>query len=365
MKVKDKHKWICILFAIMLGIGFFMAVFSPKEAFSFSERRKLATKPNLSLESYLNGTYMKEFEAYVVDTFPGRDTFRRGKALWETYFLNKKDHHKIYQKQGHLVAMDYPYHSSSVKRAAKRFSWIMKEYLNEKNQVYYSVIPDKNYFLAETSDHLAYDYEKLVSQLKQEMGSAQYIDLFPTLTIDDYYRTDTHWRQEEIVDVSQKLLNAMGVFTSCEYEKKEVEDPFYGVYYGQSALPFAGEQMQYLLSEEMENVRVYDMQNQREIPLYDLNKTKGKDPYEMFTGGSVSLVTIENPNANTQKKLILFRDSFGSSIAPLLISGYKEITLVDIRYLSVYQLKKYIEFTDQDVLFLYSSYVLNHSETIK
>ncbi len=363
--MKKKHKWVCILFAALLGAGFFMAVFSPKKAVLFSERRKLSPKPNFSLESYLNGSYMKEFEAYVVDTFPGREMFRRGKALWEKNVLNKKDYHKIYQAQGHLVAMDYPYHPSSVKKASKRFSWIIKECLNEKNKGYYSVIPDKNYFLAEKSGHLAYEYEELVSQLKQEMGSLQYIDIFPTLTIDDYYKTDVHWKQEEIVDTSQKLLNRMGIFTSCEYEKKEVKAPFYGVYYGQLALPVGGDKMQYLLSEDMKDVRVYDMENQRRIPLYDLSKTEGKDAYEMFTGGPVSIVTIENPNADTQKKLILFRDSFGSSIAPLLLSGYREITLVDIRYLSVFQLKKYIEFTDQDVLFLYSSYVLNHSETIK
>ncbi len=365
MKIEEKNKWICVLFSIIIGIGFFTTMFSSKKEFSFTERRKLASKPNLSVETYLDGSYMKAFESYTVDTFPWRDTFRRWKALWEREILNKKDHHNIYQAQGHLVAMDYPYNPSSVKKAARRFSWIIEECLEEGNNVYYAVIPDKNYFLAKQSGHLLYAYEELISEMNQEMKGAQYIDLFPTMTIEDFYKTDVHWKQEKIVDTAEKLLHSMHVSNVAKYEKKYVKEPFYGVYYGQSAFPSDPDYIQYLVSDKMKHVQVYDMQNQRSIPLYDLNKTKGKDPYEMFTGGSVSLVKIENPNANTQRKLILFRDSFGSSIAPLLLSGYEEITMVDLRYLSPMQLKNYIEFTDQDVLFLYSSYVLNHSETIK
>ncbi len=365
MNDKWKNKWICILFVSILGIGFLTVVFTKKETVSLSERRKLASKPKFSIESYLNGSYMRDFEAYAVDGFPKRDSFRRLKTFWERMVLNKKDHHKIYKEQGHLVAMDYPYQPTSVKKASKRFSWIIEECLTEENKVYYSVIPDKNYFLAEESEHLMYQYEELVSQLNQEMNHAKYIDLFPSLEIDDYYKTDTHWKQENLLDVSQKLLKSMGIFTTCKYEKKKVKDDFYGVYAGQSALPVSPDHIQYLVSKEMKNVQVYDMQNKKIIPLYDLRKAKGKDPYEMFVGGALSLVQIKNPSVRTQKRLVLFRDSFGSSIAPLLLSGYQEIILVDIRYLSPSQLKKYIDFTDQDILFLYSTYVLNHSETIK
>ena len=85
----------------------------------------------------------------------------------------------------------------------------------------------------------------------------------------------------------------------------------------------------------------------------------------MFLSGSLPLVTITNPVAETDRELILFRDSFGSSMAPLLVSGYRKITLVDIRYLHPDLLERYIEFDGQDVLFLYSTLVLNHSETLK
>ena len=74
---------------------------------------------------------------------------------------------------------------------------------------------------------------------------------------------------------------------------------------------------------------------------------------------------MENPHAATDRELVIFRDSFASSLAPLLVEQYARITLVDIRYLSSTVIGKYLTFTDQDVLFLYSVPVLNHSDTLK
>lgn len=96
-----------------------------------------------------------------------------------------------------------------------------------------------------------------------------------------------------------------------------------------------------------------------------MQKLESKDLYEVFLSGPVSLLTVENPNATTDKELIVFRDSFGSAIAPLLMQGYKSITLVDIRYLPSPNLGRFLDFHGQDVLFLYSTLVLNNSETIK
>ena len=83
------------------------------------------------------------------------------------------------------------------------------------------------------------------------------------------------------------------------------------------------------------------------------------DPYEFFLSGPISLLTMENPATEGSRELILFRDSFGSSIAPLLLDGYSKITLVDIRYIHPDLLGKFIDFQGCDVLFLYSSLVLN------
>jgi hypothetical protein len=76
---------------------------------------------------------------------------------------------------------------------------------------------------------------------------------------------------------------------------------------------------------------------------------------------------IENESATTDKELIVYRDSFGSSLVPLLVEGYKKITVVDVRYMTTTLLdsNNLIDYKDgQDVLFLYSTEVLNNSSTL-
>lgn len=75
--------------------------------------------------------------------------------------------------------------------------------------------------------------------------------------------------------------------------------------------------------------------------------------------GATPIIEIANDNAKADKELIIFRDSFGSSLAPLLIENYKKITLVDTRYIKPELLEEYVKFENQDILFIYNILVLN------
>ena len=85
----------------------------------------------------------------------------------------------------------------------------------------------------------------------------------------------------------------------------------------------------------------------------------------MFLSGVAPLITIENPNAGTDKELVMFRDSFGSSLAPLLAEGYSKITVVDVRYMQSSLVGNFVDFENSDVLFIYSTALLNNSTAMK
>lgn len=189
--------------------------------------------------------------------------------------------------------MEYPLNESSLDRAAGRFQYLYDKYLNGSNRVFLSVIPDKNCFLARESGHLSMDYAQLESLMAQKVGFADYISISDLLERDDYYRTDTHWRQERITDVAERLAQAMGVTLTQNYEGSVLERDFYGVYCGQSALPLAPESIHYLINDAIRDCTVYDYQNNRTGTVYDMERAMGKDPYEMFLSGSLSLITME------------------------------------------------------------------------
>jgi hypothetical protein len=380
MSVKYKNiALVCMMAAVIFGFSVW-CILKPQDEFSDSERRALAAFPELSWESVLREdteeSFMRLFEEYSLDQFPLRDTFRRLKSVAAYYVFGRMDNNGIYLEDGYAAKLEYPLNEASLDFAAKKFRTIHERFLKGTDaNVYTCVIPDKGYFLAEENGYLSMDYEQFFALFREKTGFAEAIDIADTLEISDYYRTDTHWRQEKLAETAKTLAAGMGTALASTCEERVLDHPFYGVYYGQSALPLEAEEIRYLVGDFMADCTVYDHQNGREVGFYDMEKAVGKDPYEMFLSGNLSVVTIENPNATTEKELIVFRDSFGSSLIPLLAEGYRKITVVDIRYIQSANLqvlrdqrtgKPLVDFANaDDVLFLYSTLVLNNSGTLR
>ena len=360
--MKKQCFMICILAVLFLSATFITCLFIAKPEYSYSERRYLAVKPKLTADTVRSGRFMADFESYALDTFPFRERLRKIKAWTAVHVFHLQDH-QIYRFHGHLAVMEYPMQKELLKQAAEQFASICRKYLTEENHVYLSVIPDKNCFLAKESHRLSMDYEEFENRMRQETQFAEYIKISDLLEIQDYYKTDPHWRQEKITDIAKRLAEHMGAVLDEDYTMHTLTRQFYGAYYGQSALSASPDCLYYLTGTSIDQCKVYDWQNDKEIPVYDMQKAAGKDPYEIYLSGPLSLLTIKNPKVsyekNQNKKLVIFRDSFGSSLVPLLISGYGQITLVDIRYIRPEILGRLIDFGDCDVLFLYSAIVLN------
>ena len=366
MTDKIKHIAVMLTFFVLTGVISFFCLTQESVAVSDSERRPLAQMPEYSSDKLLSGNFFPAFESYTVDQFPLRDSFRNLKAFFHTNLLGRNDNNGYYQVDGYLGKLDYPLNEDSLSHVIDRMQFIRDKYFKDGNhKIFYSVIPDKNYFLADKRPTM--DYEKLTQTMEANLDDMTYVDIFKALTIEDYYKTDTHWRQEKLQNVVQALGNAMGIGDqlSENYTVKELY-PFYGVYSGQSALPAKPESLYYLTNSVLENCTVYNTETGKTGSVYDLDRFESQDPYEIFLSGSQAILTIQNPANTSGKRLILFRDSFGSSLAPLLAEAYSEVVLVDIRYVSSAFLDRFIEFTGQeDVLFLYSTLVLNSSSTLK
>lgn len=364
----NRKSQICTI-AVMAVLLFGLAVFSwvkPQDEFSGSERRYLSRRPKLTAESLLakgDKSFMTQFEDYATDQFPLRDKFRTVYSVTSLYALAEKEINGIYLKNGHAVKVEYPLNQESIDWALERFADLNARFFAGR-PVYLCPIPDKNYFMAKESGHPSLDYEALFAQLRDGTADyATYIDITGLLEIGDYYDTDTHWKQEKIQDVAAYLARQMGSAAYEDYETVTLEHPFYGVYYGQAALPIAPDRLSYLTNDTMKELEVncWDSGRPEPAPLYDMEKAVGRDGYEMFLSGARSLITIENPGAESDRELVVFRDSFGSSLSPLLTCGYRKVTVVDIRYISPITLERLdlIDYENADVLLLYSTTLLN------
>lgn len=353
-----------ILATLWLGLCVF-AWFNPAKEHSDSERRQLAQLPKLTVQALLEGSFMGKFSDYTVDQFPLRDSFRSLKALFQQKALRQQDNNGYFLYDDYLVKQTYPLSDTSVTHAVKVIESLYDTYLADTDcKTYLSVVPDKGYYV---TGHPTMDYGALEDRLTEELPWVENVDISDTLELSDYYRTDTHWRQEALVDTAAKLCQSMGADAprSQDFTKAQVSDCFYGVYYGHAALPVGAEDLYRLESDLLSGCVLTDLTTGEELPLYDESKLTGPDMYEMFLSGNQPLLRLENPKAETDRELVIFRDSFGSAIAPLMMGSYRSVTLVDVRYVNPQLIGNFVKFNSQDVLFLYSTLILNESATLR
>ena len=353
-----KNIIITISFIIILFGMLFANLVVEDIDISISERRKLASFPEFTFENLLNGKWIENFEDYTVDQFAGRDIFKNIKSFWSINVFRQKDNNKMFVKDNSLYKIEYPLNESNLKKNTEIIQKVYDKYLSGKN-VYFSIIPEKNYYL-KNDEHLLMDYAKIEKIMKDDLSDIKYISIFDELELEYYYRTDIHWKQENLLDVAGKISTSMGEddVSKINYEKENI-GKFYGTYYGQISSKVEPDDMYILKNDTIQNSVTYNYETKKENEVYDRKETK--DKYDIYLSGATPIISITNENSKSDNELLLFRDSFGSSFAPLLIENYKTITLIDLRYVSSDILDSFIKFENQDVLFLYSSLILNQN----
>ncbi|MBO7318955.1 MAG: hypothetical protein J6V06_02900, partial [Clostridia bacterium] len=286
---KAKFISIILVFCILIGGASLWLFAKPDGEISEWERRKLQQFPELSYQTLMDGKFMKEFESYVNDQFPLRDTFRRLKARVLFDVFNQKDNNGIYVTEGHASEYDGNVTDEKIAVFNDKVNSLYETYIKNANcNVFYSIVPDKNYFLAEKNGYPAYDYDYMYSQIREGLNdSIKEIVIRDKLTVDKYYTTDTHWKQESIVDIANYIRQQMGMEAVNDYTEKSAGD-FYGVYYGQAALPMDPEDLYFLQNKLLQDCRVYHYDTDDYTAIYDMEKLDSKDLYDVFLSGAKS-----------------------------------------------------------------------------
>lgn len=279
---------------------------------------------------------------------------------------NKPDKNGMFKIDNMWFEVQSEFNENSAPRFAQKLKDIKANFLTPENKAYYAIIPDKTYFIKD-SNYPVPAFDETILQIKNTITDIEYIDLFNALTLEDYYLTDGHWRQERLQSVVDALGAKMNFSVSLsDFEQIEFNEYIgsYGKYLPNNTKP---ESLFYLTNDATQNANcmIFGTKDFEPADVYNVAKLTDKIPYDVFLSGATPLVKIENENATTEKELIIFRDSYASSLAPLLISEYKHITLIDLRYVASPILKNYVEFTNQDVLFLYSTGIVANSALLR
>ena len=350
-----KNKIIAIIF-ICIIFGFcLISIFTKDNLLSTFERRKLAQFP-----TKVDENFAENLDNYLLDQFWLRNKLINLNSFINRKILNKIDNNDVYVVGDNIYDKTYPLDEKQTTKFTEKVNYIVNNYCNNSN-VYYSIIPDKSKFLFH-GKYLKLDYDKMYNIITSRING-RYINITDNLDIEDYYRTDIHWKQENLSDVVKEIVTSMGKEYKQQIYIQKQYNEFYGASYSKAGMDLEPDVLTYLYNAN-EKISVTHLEYGKKS-MYDTEKLTSLDSYDVFLSGPSSYIEIENRSVTDGSTLILFRDSFGSSIAPLLTPYYNKIIMVDLRYMDFKYVKEKLNFENVDVLFLYSTLIINSSDILK
>ena len=359
-----KNKILSISFIIIIFSLSIISIILPDKDISETERRHLMHFPTLNIKTIFNGDFFEEFKTYTVEQFPFREIFIKIKGLTTNKLFLKKEENGVFIKDGNFFEISSSINDKSIDYFLELVTKMKNNF--SSGNIYYSIISDKNYYTKEEIPKI--NYNELVKTINQNLQDITYINIFNKLSLDSYYKTDIHWKQEKISEVVKTIALHMNNEPIDIKYSKLTYDNFYGALYGKIPNNEKPDTITYLIDENTINTKVFDYEKNQYYKVYEEQNLKNIDSYDIFLGGAKALLIMENQNSKTDKELVIFRDSFGSSLAPLLLPYYKKITLVDLRYINSDYIinNNLIDFdNNQDILFIYGIPIINNSFTLK
>ena len=346
----------------MILIADFCLIFMHGKSFSNNENRMLQQFPEVSARSALSGRLMTQAEDFVADQFFLRDQ-------WISFKLDidkvsgKEESNDVYLgKDGYLLEKavtpnfeDMDKNLAAINSFAKR---------HEDLNIVMSVVPNAVCVCEELlpAGAPSRDQRKDLAYIKKAVsGSLTYVDVTDRLREyheeELYYKSDHHWTSYGAKYAFNELSGPLGIEEPIKnYDIMKVTEDFSGTMASNSGAFNVKDEIVIFVpktSEDFEYVVEYGDIQKKSATIYNSEALASKNKYEVFMGGNYSYVSIKT-TAQTDRNLLLFKDSYANTFVQFLLPYYRNIVIIDPRYYSDDCEKLIGERDITDVLFLYN-----------
>ena len=338
---------------------------SPDRDYSVSEKRSLATFPSLSLSTLANGSFMDGMEDWVADQFPLRDQLMQIKAKLSIGLGSIRSQNVYRCDDGSLMESFIMPSNAAISAQTNAIRDFASRFPDA--DLYVCVVPTAISVMTESlpKSVLTDDQNLYLDRLFADVALVSTVtDVRETFAANReqtalYYRTDHHWTTDAAYLAWQELYSAMNLSSTLSYTPGVVCNTFSGSLLSASGFP----------AEQYDSIKVYQP---AENPLYTLTYDTEKrmtasvycpeyldstDPYQIFFGGNYPKMTIRTA-ADTERKLLVFKDSYANCLIPFLIPDFAQITVIDARYYYDDLDMEMLSTGYTDVLFLYNANTL-------
>ncbi|MEG0708653.1 MAG: DHHW family protein [Longicatena sp.] len=372
MKTLFKKSGISITFFLIIIIFLVSGRLLQTQSFSLRENRVLQQKPTFTMANFINGNYQKDMETYLNDQFLGRSTFVAMKTKLE-HKLGKDNFQDIIIGKDDELFQNIPLPTPDV---VTMKSNCINTFVNAHENITFSMIiaPNKASILGkklpESSQHL--DQKEVLANFQKQLATrVSWIDAYSVLSKlqneDIYYRSDHHWTTKGAHSVFSEWEKTMfDEVSPLTYTSHVIANDFLGSLANASGY-YEGKKDAieiYTSEDEPSYIVQYEEEKTKSTSLYDVNKAKSANPYDVFLSGNHPLIKI-NTNVNNTKHLLILKDSYANSMLPFLLPYYNEITIVDARYYYGDIEKLIEERAISDCLFLYNANTFFSDESLQ
>ena len=349
--------FIIFIFGIVI-----LNMFTPIKEFSESENRVLEQIPKFSFKSLFKGQFTTSYEKYISDQFPLRDVWVGVKSRSDNT-IGKKESNGVYLgKDGYLLQQftkptddEFKSKIDAINKFDESVEGVNKYFMLVPTAI--NILHDKLPKYVDESEQNYY-----INKTKESINKdIKFVDVYNTLNSkkDEYifYKTDHHWTTDGAYYAYETLGNIMGFtpLSKSDFKIKEVTNDFYGSLYSRGGFRDINPDSIHLYLNENQDVNVeYFEDKPLKGSLYQMENLKKKDKYTVFLGGNHPLIKIKT-QSDSDRKVLLIKDSYANSFTPFLTSHFSEIYLVDLRYYGE-NIKDFIsENGITDVLLLYNA----------
>lgn len=362
---------------------------APKQTFSENENRALASWPVYSFTALKDGSYMSGIQTYLSDHFPLRDPFMTLKTKYEM-LTGREEINDIYlakdgyyieayktPKQQKKIITQFQKLQDAITTDAKQNVRVMlvPTAISTYNAKLPGSAPDRgvlrqvdtmNEIYAALPNMQKVDaWSALQAAAAQEAGNAgnaqsmagteaagntrssgnadgaQPVAGAEAAGSDTaaatglYYHTDHHWTTHGAYVGYQAYCGAAGLspIPEADFQTTCVTTDFHGTIFSKlhdSTVP--GDAI--TLYENPANQLTVSYPDTGEVTdtLYNRDYLAQKDKYSMFLNNLHPLVEITNATADSDRQLVLIKDSYANSMVPFLVNHYQKIYVFDTRY---------------------------------
>ena len=375
MKRKIDLLFLGILAAVFLALpaGSVINTLSGNTAL-FYENRSPAPLPDLRFESFWNGTFSTQADAFISDRIPGRDAMIRADTALGMALGRPVSHdvvtaaHQLFPYHGYLT-WDVSYTTDKAAAMAQPLAALHKQITGYGGTMVYLGIPQQySYFRNSYPDYLdnrVWNLDAMTSAFSDALAlqGVPFLNMLETYAelgypAEFYSATDHHYNYRGMLCAYQTLMQDLNARTGADLKIYTEEDLIFEFL----SEPFLGSQNRKIYGlwdndEKLEIAHLKDpisftrMDNGVEVPptLYTFPDPGEYATYSVYMGGDVAETIIETDRPDLPSLLVV-GDSFTNAMETLLWASFDETRSLDYRYYSGPALSAYIADYQPDIV---------------